>query len=115
MRIDLAIIWDHALPKGRVEVVGGTLFSGSFMIGVGNFNSEDGRFIFTNKNLCHTFMAIDVDHDEPEANLAEIHITETDKPFKFKLADVLRTEDGSMRIADRGVTVNAEINYLVSL
>lgn len=115
MRIDMAIIWDHALPKGRIEVVNGTLFGGSFVIGVGEFDLATGGFAFTNKDLCHMFFAIDVEPCEVGAIPTDIVITDTDKPFQFKLADVLCTQDGSIRMADHGVTVNAEVNYLVSL
>jgi hypothetical protein len=115
MRIDMAIIWDNAPARGRIEVIGGTLINGSFMIGTGEYNQAEGRFCFTNTDLCHMFFAIDVKDSDTDAITTAIKITDTDNPFEYLLSDVFRQEESSLRIADCHVTVNAEINRLASL
>lgn len=115
MRISMAIIWDQAPSKGSIEVVGGSLFGGAFIIGDGEFDSHTGDFGFTNKGVCHMVFAIDAKPCEPADLPTEIIVSNTGKPFRFKLSDVFRQDEGSKRMVELGVTVNVEINYLASL
>ena len=103
-RVKLAIMWDQAPEKGRVEVAGGTLVTGGINIGWGEY--EDGVFSFSQRDACKIVFAIDTDKLDDDADPTTVRVTDTAHPLSFALRDAIA--DHPVSVHKSGVRARAE-------
>ena len=88
MRVKLAIMWDVAPEKGRIEVAHGELLAGGIHQGWGG-EYLDGAFSFTERDPCEICCVIEAEDLCSEAASPVLRVTDTAQPFSFLLRGVL--------------------------
>lgn len=112
MRVNITIDWNRAPGAGRFGTVNATVANGLICQGWGRYEPNTRQFTFTSvTEPCRMCFAIDV--LDGASAVAEMDMTP--QPFQFDVNSVLQKPEGTLRLDEIGVTIEAETDYWATL
>ena len=113
--VNITLEWLNVPAAGRFEFSHTEVVGGSLIIGWGDLSLETYELKMSSAGgLCRMCFALRAEGGEDDIQ-AEARFTDTDRPFEFSVAEVLRQDREELRLEEPGVKVVAEIDYFAML
>lgn len=116
MRINISVTWDRAPKEGRFEFENVRYVGGGINVGWGSYSEEEFRFSFTSTaELCRLCFGLDAEDAASATSPPILRVVDTAHPFSVAIPEVLKEEDGTIRLEELGATLRAEVDVWVNL